>query len=88
MIVVQLILLHQCLEYQYPIPPTSNRRWFWNWYQYRSYIIFLLLLTGTIGIFYLLFDKDGGVFIEILGFLVSEFLFSFFSFFSLSFVFN
>nr|CAG8543428.1 6679_t:CDS:2 [Entrophospora candida]CAG8569561.1 10568_t:CDS:2 [Entrophospora candida] len=68
MIIVQLILLHQCLVYQYPIPPTSNRRWFWNWYQYGSYIIFLLSLTGILGIFYFLFDKDG-VFIEILGYL-------------------
>ncbi|CAG8495290.1 3488_t:CDS:2 [Paraglomus occultum] len=52
MIIVQLILLYVCVEYRYPISPSPNRRWFWNWYRYRSYIIFLSILTGTLGIFY------------------------------------
>jgi hypothetical protein len=68
MIIVQLILLQQCLKYRYPISPIPNRRWFWNWYQYQSYIIFLLLLTGTLGIFHIIFGEKT-LYIEILGYL-------------------
>ncbi|RHZ64115.1 hypothetical protein Glove_326g182 [Diversispora epigaea] len=50
MIVVQLFLLYECLRFRYPISPTPNRRWFWNWYSYTSYIIFLILLSGFLGL--------------------------------------
>ncbi|CAG8495289.1 1955_t:CDS:2 [Paraglomus brasilianum] len=51
MILVQLILLYVCVEYRYPISPSPNRRWFWNWYRYRSYLVFLSILTGILGVF-------------------------------------
>ncbi|RIA88029.1 hypothetical protein C1645_775968 [Glomus cerebriforme] len=68
MIVVQLVLLHEFLEYRYPISPTPNRRWFWNWYTYKSYLIFLVILVGLLGFFQLIFYEQEW-FIETLGYL-------------------
>ncbi|CAI2172461.1 18729_t:CDS:2 [Funneliformis geosporum] len=68
MISVQLVLLYECLRFRYPIIPTSNRRWFWNWYTYKSYLIFLIVLVGMLGILQLIFYEQEW-FTETLGYL-------------------
>ncbi|CAB4432035.1 unnamed protein product [Rhizophagus irregularis] len=68
MIAVQLVLLHEFLKYRFPISPTPNRRWFWNWYTYKSYLIFLITLSGLLGLFQFMFYKQTW-FVETLGFL-------------------
>lgn len=70
MIAVQLVLLHEFLKYRFPILPTPNRRWFWNWYTYKSYLIFLISLSGLLGLFLFMFYEQAW-FIETLGYLVN-----------------
>ncbi|CAG8437958.1 16807_t:CDS:2 [Acaulospora morrowiae] len=66
MIIVQLILLAECLKFRYPAAPVPHRRWFWNWDTYRPYIICLILLTGFLGILSNFLIKETW-FVEILG---------------------
>lgn len=70
MIAVQLVLLHEFLKYRFPISPTPNRRWFWNWYSYKAYLFFLIMLSGLLGLFQFMFYKQTW-FVETLGFLVN-----------------
>ncbi|CAG8590854.1 9728_t:CDS:2 [Ambispora leptoticha] len=68
MILVQLVLLYDCIKYRYPLSPGPNRRWFWNWHTYKSYILFMGVLTGVLQIFYLYLGEYDW-FIQFLGYL-------------------
>jgi len=68
MIIVQLILLHECIKFRYPLSPLPNRRWFWNWYTYKSYIFFLAILTVVLGLLFVILGSQSW-FVELLGFL-------------------